>query len=411
VHTYAYGNYLDIELSSLTNPQVCRKAFLNAAIDLTTTRYVLPLPPRVSIPHSSAHAVLREAFAEARRTREVKLNELPPSEGEKSHNKTPAAISLVLPLWESTINNACLKSEDKRQGNKKAPLWVTEGDISDALANKQAASFTGRSLEPCEHSDTVTSKGSNGPQEQIHNLSPAGKLVASQLRGRTFHHALRKEAPVVNHGGQRTLHQLQEHRDQGTNSGGSGGESSENQGRGRHLQPSRRRDQGLIASEEGGWVNNNDGPQPSSLSGNPSPSARAAAPLVAWDTWSPVASSSSSSSSGTFGSSSRGEGVGGVVGTGMRLLSLRLVEEHGWGCLDTANAWAAKELQFATLESMPSGSPAFGVAVQTTEKAPGWDVGCAADTNGALEVWSAYKMFVRRAAAVYASLDDAVNER
>jgi hypothetical protein len=115
----------------------------------------------------------------------------------------------------------------------------------------------------------------------------------------------------------------------------------------------------------------------------------------------------------------------------MRSLSLRLVEELPLGCLDGAQAWAARELG-QTLEAAPSAalavvglqnagsqpraslySPAAGGQDQGggpgggpgSEAAAGWDLGCGGlNRDATLAVWDSYKTFSRRAAV----LNDAI---
>lgn len=398
--------------------QVSRKALLNAATDLATTRYVLPLPPRVFVPHPFAHATLRRAFAAARHRREtsyrsgdgslgnpVESGSLSESSNASSSRSLPG-ISFVLPLWEST-SGACFGGS--------GPFWASAEALAAAAAAELAAPFAGRALEPCtpalEPLAVPQTKGlaaALGAQE-LHKESDHAELNIwppdrRQLMGAGLAPLADMDARI-----EASVRRRGRTNQSGDGSNGSAGEGTAVGGRG-----SSHRGRPLTPASEGGWVTG-------SLSKHPSPEAHAAAPLVAWDAWSPVAS----------GKSRRG-------GSGMRLLSLRHVEEHPMGCLDAATAWAATELGFADLRPAPNVSSqgrsqgldggvavagaAFGVAVPSPRSsdgaaapaaaatAPGWDVGCASDVGGALGVWAAYKTHVRRAAAVHAALDAAANE-
>ena len=82
----------------------------------------------------------------------------------------------------------------------------------------------------------------------------------------------------------------------------------------------------------------------------------------------------------------------------------RLLEEVPNGCLDSAMRWALIELG---LEVGAIGPAAFAfalsagaVSANAAASNAAWDCGCA-DSSKAMDVWSDYKTYIRRAMALH----------
>ena len=250
----------------------------------------------------------------------------------------------------------------------------------------------------------------------------------------------------ANHGGapkeEKVRHSSGDNKDRGGGGGGGDGSGGVECG-------------GLVLASAGGWLgpagpltvtaatgdfgqrkSKHGSPASVERGGNPPPGLAAAAPLVAWDAWSnPLGESGGingaegNGAEGTGGNS--GEGNSGGGGEGMRLLSLRFVEELPFGCLDAAMAWAARELG-ATLAPAPTAAFAVALApgqlgaVSTAGRGSdgalrrdvqhgdhgdrssggaehglaGWACGCGGVEAEAGRAWDDYRAFVRRAAAI-----------